>query len=332
MLKIRCEKHIVYLTSYCCFSGQDVIQALKAEYIDEYLDFVREFETKKRLIDPEKNEKTFFRLPPSILKLTESKTGIGLADCVKNSKYSSRVDYLKRQCKLRVDTSVLVELFQKPVMNIVEHVKKLMSDELLKDCKAVVLVGGFSESPVLQNAVKQNLKNVKVVIPHEAGLAVLKGAAIFGFCPRVITERVCKYTYGIETSHVYSTECNHPVTRQITDSNDILRCIGIFHTHARYGQSVKFGQEQSNKSYFPFDDQKSELGIPIYRSKNSDPVLVTDPGCEQIGYLNVPVPEHETYYNRSVKCCFLFGGTEIIVKVRVDATGETFEKRIDFLA
>jgi hypothetical protein len=56
------------------------------------------------------------------------------------------------------------------------------------------MVGGFSESPMLRNAVETAFPNRTLIIPEEAGLAVLKGAVLFGFEPRIISTRICKAT------------------------------------------------------------------------------------------------------------------------------------------
>jgi hypothetical protein len=42
------------------------------------------------------------------------------------------------------------------------------------------MVGGFSESTILQEHIKKGFPDKNLFIPKEAGLAVLKGAVIFG--------------------------------------------------------------------------------------------------------------------------------------------------------
>jgi hypothetical protein len=39
-----------------------------------------------------------------------------------------------------------------------------------------------------------------VIIPEDAGLAVLKGAVQFGFNPKVINPRISRFTYGVSTN------------------------------------------------------------------------------------------------------------------------------------
>lgn len=58
------------------------------------------------------------------------------------------------------------------------------------------MVGGFSESVILQEAVKNVFPGRNVIIPAEPGLVVVKGAVAFGHDPSLISSRISKYTYG----------------------------------------------------------------------------------------------------------------------------------------
>ncbi|CAB4058841.1 Heat shock 70 kDa protein 12A [Lepeophtheirus salmonis] len=47
------------------------------------------------------------------------------------------------------------------------------------------LVGGFAESPVVQNAIRNALSSkLRVIIPQGVGVAVLKGAVLYGLDPK----------------------------------------------------------------------------------------------------------------------------------------------------
>ena len=49
----------------------------------------------------------------------------------------------------------------------------------VKDVFSILLVGGFAESPMLQEDVKEAFSEIKVTVPQDAGLAVLKGAVVY---------------------------------------------------------------------------------------------------------------------------------------------------------
>lgn len=69
----------------------------------------------------------------------------------------------------------------------------------------------------------------------------------------------------------------------------------------------------------------------MFASENPDVDLVTEPGCTQIGKLSVPIPDTTLGKNRRFGLSFLFGGTEIEVKVVDKATEKEYKTFVDFL-
>ncbi|KAH3822080.1 hypothetical protein DPMN_123850 [Dreissena polymorpha] len=68
----------------------------------------------------------------------------------------------------------------------------------MSDVETILMVGGYSESPILQEAIKKKFPNIKIIVPPDAGLAVIKGAVIVGHCPIVNKESLSTYTYGTD--------------------------------------------------------------------------------------------------------------------------------------
>jgi activator of 2-hydroxyglutaryl-CoA dehydratase len=60
------------------------------------------------------------------------------------------------------------------------------------------LVGGFAESAIVQEAVRQEFgSRIDVIIPQGAGVAVLRGAVLYGLDPSIVHVRRARKTYGI---------------------------------------------------------------------------------------------------------------------------------------
>lgn len=68
----------------------------------------------------------------------------------------------------------------------------------LIDVKKILMVGGFSESCIFQEALRDAFPNCQVVVPEEAGLAVLRGAVLLGFYSGTKPCRVSRHTYGVD--------------------------------------------------------------------------------------------------------------------------------------
>ncbi|WAR04867.1 HS12A-like protein [Mya arenaria] len=71
--------------------------------------------------------------------------------------------------------------------------------------------------------------------------------------------------------------------------------------------------------------------FPIFRCPSPNPILTTDRGCRQIGLLKVYHPEGDTKFDKKMNVTFMFGDTELLVKVTIRKTGKTFKLAIDCL-
>lgn len=63
-----------------------------------------------------------------------------------------------------------------------------MAKPEVRGVRFLFLVGGFAESPMLQKAVQRALgRTCRIIIPHDVGLTILKGAVLFGLDPTVVS-------------------------------------------------------------------------------------------------------------------------------------------------
>lgn len=99
--------------------------------------------------------------------------------------------------KLRIDASLVRSWFDEPIKRTVEHVQKLFQHQTGRDVSTILLVGGFSNSPMFQDAMRETFKDKKLIIPKDAEFAVLKGSVIFGHNPVTIVPRVAEFSYGV---------------------------------------------------------------------------------------------------------------------------------------
>ncbi|XP_060562930.1 heat shock 70 kDa protein 12A-like [Ruditapes philippinarum] len=255
--------------------------------------------------------------------------GRHLKECILKSRY--REQLVLTGDKIRMDADVMKGFFGIPLQSILDHVETLLAEPKVTNCSAIVMVGGFSESPKLQEHVQDHFPDMKIIIPEEAGLAVLKGAVIFGHNPTSIAERVGKYTYGERISHLTTNNCTHSRLNTKLDDNGNMRCFDIFRIHVKIGQSVKLGEEQLERISSPLYDTQTSVGFEIYASSKPTPVFVTDPDCSKIGSFSIPIPDTSLGKARKFGTTFLFGGTEIEVKVVDKATGKVTKRTVDFL-
>ncbi|XP_062574079.1 heat shock 70 kDa protein 12A-like [Saccostrea cucullata] len=297
--------------------GGHSLKKYKREETCDFVELYQDFELKKRQL----NESINLRIPSSLRSLisqSTTKSKFTLKFWKKSgseNKFNNDSVTLKND-KLKLKSEVVYGFFEKSVAEIC----KLLGD-ILKATKAdyILMVGGYSESKILQDAVKHAFSsNSRIIIPREASLSVLKGAVILGHDPTIIRERICKNTYGVVCSTRF-VDGIHP--NEYKFWKDGMWCCGyIFQKQVTVGQTVVVGEYQTEDILTKFSDSE-DLSIAIYLSPNEDPKYVTDQGCSKIGVLNLKVKDGRHLGNSKIKIEMSFSGTEIQAKATCMATG-----------
>lgn len=212
--------------------------------------------------------------------------------------------------------SPTAELFEKPeVSNI----------------KFLFLVGGFAESPLLQQAVQNMLQGrSRIIIPHDVGLTILKGAVLFGLDPSVIKVRRSPLTYGVGVLNRF-VEGKHPADKLLVKDGTHW-CTDIFDTFITADQSVALG-ELVKRSYTPAKPSQQVIVIHIYCSEKESAEFISEPGIRKCGTLRLDVSGTESMApRREIQTLMQFGDTEIRAMAVDVSTGRTVKASIDFLS
>lgn len=273
------------------------------EFKSDYLILLEDFEIKKRLFRPEFQDSVTVRIPSSLTAILNQ---------IDFSDFEGSVAVLRD--KLRISADKFKSFFEMPVKEIVTHVQGLRKI-VQKPIKAILMVGGFSESPVLQNAVKEACgKSTHVVIPIDASLCVLKGAVLFGFSPCSIAFRTSRYTYGVAMTAPFD-ENKHPERKRIS-IDGISFCDDVFDKHVEIYQEIPSGIPLNERKYYPFTDEDQTFSIMLYRSTAKNPQFVNDPGCVPVGIFEFPVDRSlgETKWERALQVQMVFGASDIHVR------------------
>ncbi|XP_053400410.1 heat shock 70 kDa protein 12A-like [Mercenaria mercenaria] len=308
--------------------GNDVMDDFQATQMMDYIDLFREFEVKKRNFKNEMTEKITFKVPIALNDNFKKKRSKDIKDHIKTKpQYDQKVNWIGD--KLRMEASVAKGLFKDACDSVAQHLKSLFSEGQVKDVQTILMVGGFSESPMLQAVLRNSFPDKKIIIPADPGLAVLKGAVIFGHDPAVIRERRCKVTYGVQTSYPFK-KGTHPESKKFTDDAGEECCADMFDKHVENGQAVVCGESQVTRSYVPTKINQKKITFSVYASKDPDPVYTTDPNCTHLGSLTVDL--QGSGLDRSVKVQMTFGDTELHVTAIEEDTQKKSKAKFDFLS
>jgi hypothetical protein len=304
------------------------MDSFKNKAMEDYLDLMRCFEVKKREIKASSDRQITLKMPVALIDETEDLTGITIREKVQYSTYRDQIKLASD--KIRLDPDIMKGFFTESLESIVNHLEDLFRLPQLQECQTILMVGGYSESSILQERIRACFREKNVIIPADAGLAVLKGAVIFGHNPSLIAERICRFTYGTKTTHRKESSCTHrETTTFIAEGKE--RCDDIFSVHVRAGDVVKVGDWQEEQTYTPVYPTQTSVLFSIYCTKHRSPELVTDSGCVKLGEVELPMPDTTGGVNREAIASFRFGGTELEVKVYDKSAGTERKISLSFL-
>ncbi|XP_053389262.1 heat shock 70 kDa protein 12A-like [Mercenaria mercenaria] len=304
--------------------GGPVYQKFIDENKSDHLDLQRELETKKRTITPNSSGKITIKVPVAIVQTYKDEMKEDIKEAIDGSTYSGKISWVGD--KMRIEAQIFKNLFKPCTDKIVDHIKDLLKQPDVQGTNIFLMVGGFSESVMLQDAIMKALPKGKVIIPAEAGLTVLKGAVIFGHRPVAITSRVSKYTYGINISPPFDPAI-HPEDHRVAVGG-IDRCRDVFKKYIHEAETVKVGEARSGKHVTLKSNQK-EMLLKVFASPKRDPMFVDEDDTEYLGKVVVNLPDSEDKIRVEVK--MMFGETELTVEAIELSQHTKYRAYFDFL-
>ena len=302
--------------------GDQKLYDYRAQFPSDWLKLMNDFEAKKRGVRAIEKKETRIRLPRSFVSwindyLTAALRRYGDGEVkILNGEY------------LCLSSRVMVKLFEPVLEAMQDHLKELLSKPQLSKVKVMLLVGGFANSRLLQDEIKRVFSTrCRVVVPHDASIAVVQGAVLFGKKPETITQRVLSKTYGADCCRDFIKGV-HPEAKKFV-ANGKEMCSDVFNSFVKENQVVKLGQRITSM-YRPLYPDETQIKYSFYAASNSSARLVTDTGVKRIGSVVVQSPETWRGLNRELEVSMYFGGTEITATARDISSGNTAKTTLDF--
>ncbi|KAH3721894.1 hypothetical protein DPMN_064843 [Dreissena polymorpha] len=201
--------------------------------------------------------------------------------------------------KISIHPDLMKSFFQEALDGIIKFINKLRNDNDLGTINTVLLVGGLSESKYIQHVIENSIKGIRVIVPNDPSLAVLKGALLFGKDPKAITMRISRFSYGFSVARPFE-ENNDPHNLKCINNGRIL-CTDVFQKLITIGESIEKGSPRASivAREISLDNLFAMLlsrGMPleceIYKSELKDPKYTTvDHGSECIGKIIMMPPD-----------------------------------------
>lgn len=307
--------------------GIDFIVSFKNTKPAGWVDLMIAFEAKKRTSSPSKSTPLNISLPFSFIEHYNKLKGHTVEYAIK--KFGNKDVKWSTQGMLRLSPGAMHALFDPVMRDIVRHVTDLLKKPELDNVKFMFLVGGFAESPLLQNEIRRSFSSqVRVIIPQDVGLTILKGAVMFGLDPTIVRVRRSAVTYGVGVLNKFIPGKHPPEKR--TTKDGVEWCTDIFDTFVTIDQSIALG-EKVTRSYTPAKSYQTSTTIGIYCSEKEHVMFTSDPGVRRYGELYLEMPDVTGGKSRELQATMMFGDTEIKVEALDLTSGKTAYANIDFL-
>lgn len=146
------------------------------KYPDDYLSLFKNFEATKRRCHKATPAYPvcILNLPFSLIEECLETLGTDLKTLISNSKFKHHI--CLEHDKMKIELKLFETFFRPACSGIIKQVK-----DLLVDVNIIFMVGGFSESYILQNAIRNAFPKCQVIVPEEPSLAILRGAVMLGY-------------------------------------------------------------------------------------------------------------------------------------------------------
>ena len=315
--------------------GVGILQDFKKSNGHDLLLLTRDFEKKKKTFKISSDELNSIKLPIpySLIEMIQAKKKRTFAEVIATSKYNEQLRF--KRDKLTINSVLFMDMFKEPIQNIIHEIRTIFQHERCSNVSAIMMVGGFAEADVLQNAVQKAFSDIEVFIPVDGSLSVLKGAVIYGHNPDVVSSRVCNFTYGIEVAvdvdpqiHIWEKQCE-------IDGEEM--CCDIFKIFFTIDEEVKVGDTRSIEIYKTYRTpemqyrRSCEIEMPIFVCDRANPFYTTDEGCREHATIMVNPPSEQWPEITAGRVELQIVGTEMVGTYIFNDTGERTATRFEFL-
>lgn len=307
--------------------GKSVMENMKTRYPEEYLELFRSFESKKRTIKTENQKDIRMVFPVTVLsKLCKEVHNKSTYEVMKDSDFHQKISI--KGDRLLINAGVFAGFFTPTLDKILALLESILKKEEMSDLTDIVLVGGFAECGMLQDKIRSTFEPRRhVLVPLDCGLAVLKGAVIYGHTPSCIAVRLLRYTYGVDVTIRFDGTCHSK--KHLIELRGMKYCRDVFQTLIEKNTEVQ--NDQIVTKQFKLRPGQERVAVKIYMSTDQSPDYIDHISCCLLGQLIIHI-SNPTERERMIDANFMFGGTEVKVTATDRETGEFFLTSIEMVS
>ena len=173
--------------------GGNVITKVKRQDPADWLNMLREFRRAIKRITTSNTKVIRFRYICSLNEICEELHGKDLESAIKSSSYVNEITLCGDKLTFKAD--LIIKLFTPTIDSIITLMKNTVSNRATHGVSHIVsnivMVGGFSECSMIQEAVYKAFPDTQIIIPDDADFSVFQGAILFGYRPDYSRSVLC---------------------------------------------------------------------------------------------------------------------------------------------
>ncbi|MFG2951403.1 Hsp70 family protein [Streptomyces adustus] len=303
----------------CDRFGSSFIDRVSEQHATDLYELVRKWEGLKRAV-------TVTGTKPLMLPLTAQMYALVSQDPSALARCEARQNGVVTAIVISVDEVRAV--FEKVVATVVDEVReqtaRMRTNGGSDGGEIAILVGGFAESPYLQERLTAHFteQKMRLHIPPRPSAAVMAGATHFAYDPSVIRARRAPLTYGVATSMTFREKVD-PKAKRFTDEDGRVLCTDRFDVFVCNGDPVDTDSHE-RRTYIPVSSDQTGLEIEIYSTRDTQPEYTTQAGVDHMASLSISLEKsmHLPRDKRAVEVRMFFGESRVRVEAKNMESGE----------
>lgn len=306
--------------------GRNCLNEFRRSHASEYHELEKTIEISKgRIAASDDNTDFTLKIPSAFWEMHRRHSeNCNENDEIAIEKHEKTYKIKLKTDKIRFSRELAKFCFKQPIFSIVEHLKSLLNCPSGQGIELIIMAGGFSNSSILLDTVKDAFLKVKVVTPHfqegNAAWSVLRGAVNFGHGSNLIDYRRCRKTYGFEITLPYDVTKHG--TRQPDRVNGEDRCYKVFKKIVEKNEPLKANETRTEIVGIEPD---WDGNLQFYASDKSDPIFTDEESCWKIGKIHVDKPFPKS---SDLEIKMVFGMSEIEFEVINYDNGKRIRKHL----
>ena len=207
--------------------------------------------------------------------------------------------------------STIYNLYKPTLFKITTLIKSILSKPSCRCITMVLLVGGFAESSLLYEEVRDSINQVHTSIEVKRSttpiFSVVKGAVIFGQNKEIIRSRVMKQSVGVEAC-IEFVEDEHD-RKYLKESGGEKYCERAFFPLVKANESVYIGMPAKHL-FRPLTDEQKICTVSLYESRKENVKYIDEEGCTSMGKIDICIPKCTSDLSREIQLIIDFAKTE----------------------